>query len=214
MSEINLKNRPSIHWRIDTTLKYLHNDEVFQLILVQGSGGSNCKVMMFEKNIEDGPSGTPARTTWTEILNTTGFVGMAGLGKEKEGDNKTPIGDFGVTTAFGLKENPGTTLPYVDITEDLYCCADEEFYNQIIDIKEHPHECTGEHLIDYTPEYNYGFFPDYNKTNTFGRGSAIFFHCTGGNPYTGGCIAVKEEDMVFILRHLHQGARVIIDYMP
>lgn len=203
------KPGPSIHWRKDTTGKYLHDDAVRQIVTVQATEGSNAVVKLFEKSVENG------KTIWTQTLECDAYIGLAGLGKTKEGDNKTPIGDFGITTAFGIKENPGTTIPYLDADDNLYCCGDATAYNQMIDIREHPHDCAdGEHIIDYTPEYNYGIFLDYNREGTPGLGSAIFFHCTGANTYTGGCIAVSEDNMVTILRALDANARIIIDYMP
>ena len=42
--------------------------------------------------------------------------------------------------------------------------------------------------------------------------SAIFLHCTGANTYTGGCIAVSEENMIILLKALDTNARIIIDY--
>ena len=202
------EHTPSIHWRKDTTGKYLNDDSVKQIITVQATEGSNAVIKLFEKTVENG------KTVWTETLDCSGFIGLEGLGKTKEGDNKTPVGDFGITTAFGIKANPGTALPYVDVDENTYCCGDENFYNQLIDISEHPHDCAdGEHLIDYSPEYNYGVFIDYNKEGTPGLGSAIFLHCAGANTYTGGCIAVSEENMLVLLKALDANARVIIDYM-
>ena len=203
------ENDPSIHWRKDTTGKYLNDDSVKQIIAVQATEGSNAVIKLFEKTTENG------KNIWTETLECPGIIGLEGLGKTKEGDNKTPIGDFGITTAFGIKENPGTSIPYIEADENTYCCGDENFYNQMIDISEHPHDCSdGEHIIDYSPEYNYGIFIDYNKDGTPGLGSAIFFHCAGANTYTGGCIAVSEENMVTILKALEANARIIIDYMP
>ena len=203
------ENAPSIHWRKDTTGKYLNDDSVKQIVTVQATEGPNAVVKLFEKTVENG------KNIWTETLDCPGIIGLNGLGKTKEGDNKTPIGDFGITTAFGIKENPGTVIPYNDVDENTYCCGDENFYNQMIDISEHPHDCSdGEHIIEYSPEYNYGIFVDYNKDGTPGLGSAIFFHCAGANTYTGGCIAVSEENMVTILKALDENARIIIDYMP
>ena len=203
------ENTPSIHWRKDTTGKYLNDDSVKQIVTVQATEGSNAVVKLFEKTKENG------KTVWTETLDCAGIIGLEGLGKTREGDNKTPIGDFGITTAFGIKENPGTELPYIEVDENTYCCGDENFYNQMIDISEHPHDCPdGEHIIDYSPEYNYGIFIDYNKDGTPGLGSAIFFHCAGANTYTGGCIAVSEENMLTVLKALDANARIIIDYMP
>lgn len=202
------ENTPSIHWRKDTTGKYLNDDSVNQIITVQATGGSDAVVRLFEKTAENG------KIVWTETLECSGFIGLEGLGKTREGDNKTPIGDFGITTAFGIKENPGTALPYIDVDDNTYCCGDENFYNRIIDISEHPHDCSdGEHLIDYSPEYNYGIFLDYNREGKPGLGSAIFLHCSGANSYTGGCIAISEENMVILLKALDASARIIIDYI-
>ena len=206
---VETKAEPSIHWRKDTTGKYLNDDSVKQIITVQATTGSNAVVKLFEKTVEGD------RNIWTETLCCDAFIGKEGLGKTKEGDNKTPIGDFGIITAFGIKDDPGTSLPYIKADENTYCCGDSNFYNQMIDISEHPHDCAdGEHIIDYTPEYNYGIFVDYNKEGTPGLGSAIFFHCAGANTYTGGCIAVSEENMLKILKTVDSGARIIIDYMP
>ena len=201
---------PSIHWRRDVTGKYLRDDAVRQIIAVQAGDGTDAVVTLFEKSEVNG------KDVWTETLRCDGYIGLSGLGKTKEGDNKTPTGDFGVTCAFGIKENPGTVLPYVDVDENTYCCGCEgEWYNQIIDISEHPHDCAnGEHLIEYSPEYNYGLFLDYNAAGEAGKGSAIFFHCSGANTYTGGCIAVSEENMLTILNAAEPGIRVIIDYLP
>ena len=105
-------------------------------------------VLMYEK------SQTEGKSVWTNTLTCDGLMGLNGLGKTKEGDNMTPIGDFGFSTAFAIKENPGTKINYVDITEDIYCCSDEVAYNQLIDIRDVPHDCTdGEHMIDYAPDY-------------------------------------------------------------
>lgn len=40
--------------------------------------------------------------------------------------------------------------------------------------------------------------------------SAIFLHCYGRNPYSLGCVAIPEEDMVRILQSLRPGAKILI----
>lgn len=164
-------------------------------------------------------SWVPSSTSTTQCYSKTiarlkaGLVGQKGISaNRREGSMKTPIGDFGMITAFGIKPNPGTQLPYIDIDENIYGC-DDEWYNQIIDIREHPHQCTGEHMIDYSPHYNYGFFFDFNREQVRGLGCSIFFHCMGPNPYTGSCIAVSEENMVTILQNIDMSARIIINYL-
>lgn len=186
--------------------KYKDSPEVRQIVTVQYKGGSDAVVRLFMK--DNSPSG---RSIWKQALVCDGLVGKEGLGKTREGDNKTPEGDFGILTAFGIKPDPGTSLPYVDVTEDIWCCGDDVAYNRIIDISACPHDnCQGEHMIEYSPEYDYGLFLDYNKECIPGKGSAIFFHCTGAKPYTGGCIAVSEDDMVAIMKSVDCNARIII----
>ena len=198
-----------IHWGNDFTIKYLKNDSVNQLVAVQYVGGYDARIKLYVKSHEDG------KTIWTKTLDCMGVVGKNGLGKTREGDMKTPIGDFGITTAFGILKNPGTTIPYINIKETTWACGEPWAYNQIIDTSDYDQECKeGEHMITYTPEYNYGLALDYNKECEFGRGSAIFFHCTGAKPYTGGCIAVEQKDMKQILCTLDANARIVIDYMP
>lgn len=180
--------------------KYKGNDNVRQLVFVKYTGGSKARVEMYNKT--DG--------NWSNILECQGYVGKKGIGKKKEGDKKTPEGVFNLTDAFGIKGNPGTSLPYIDINKSLYWCADKQYYNQLVDIQEKPHKCKGEHLIDYVPQYNYGITLDYNKACTYKKGSAIFLHCKGKYSYTAGCIAVSQKNMVKIMKNIEPGAKICI----
>lgn len=180
--------------------QYADDAKTNQLVFVRYTGGSNATVQMYAKSGKK----------WKRILNCKGYVGSNGIGKTKEGDKKTPTGTFNLTQAFGIKDDPGAGTSYVKVNEYLYWCGDQPYYNQLIDIREHPHTCRGEHLIDYVPHYNYGMFLDYNKNCTYGKGSAIFLHCTGSNPYTAGCIAVSQENMIKIIRKAKKGAKICI----
>ncbi len=190
-----------------TAATYNLAKDVKQVVSVMYTGGSECIVRMYEKRCTGGSA------TWDMTLACKGFVGRNGVGKTREGDNKTPEGDWGIITAYGIKSNPGTQLKWVDVKESTYCCDDSVAYNRIIDVNEVKHACTGEHMSKYAPDYNYGFFIDYNKDCVIGKGSAIFFHCMGNKNYTAGCIAVEEKNMVQILRTLSPTARVIV-YRP
>ena len=182
-------------------LKLEYDNTVNQVVEVRYKSGSEASVILWCREGDK----------WSGKLECDALVGVNGMGKTREGDGKTPVGDFGITTAFGIKPNPGTSLPYIEVTDDLWCCGDEVAYNRMISIKEHPHKCSGEHIIEYQPHYNYAFFLDYNKEGAPGLGSAIFFHCFGTKPYTGGCVAVSEDDMKKILAALEPGARVVIE---
>ncbi len=180
--------------------KYSSDDAVNQLIFVQYTGGAKADVMMYDKT-ENG---------WKRILNCQGYVGKKGINKKKEGDKKTPTGVYNLTSGFGIKSNPGTDLSYVKVNKYLYWCTDKENYNQLIDTREISHKCQGEHLIKFVPYYNYGMFLDYNSSNTYKKGSAIFLHCTGSKKYTAGCIAVSQKNMIKILQNAEEGVKICI----
>lgn len=171
-----------------------------QLVFVKYTGGSSARVEMYQKS----------GTEWNCILSCNGYVGSNGIDKQIEGDRKTPKGTFDLTSAFGIKKNPGAKMSYVRVNKYLYWCGDAQYYNRLIDIREKPHVCSGEHLIDYVPSYYYGMFLDYNKDCVYKKGSAIFLHCTGSNPYTAGCIAVSQPDMIKIIQNAEPGAKICI----
>ena len=50
---------------------------------------------------------------WDEMINSEAHIGKNGLGKEKEGDVKTPVGKYKFNYYFGIADNPGTKMPYV-----------------------------------------------------------------------------------------------------
>ena len=77
--------------------RYAGDDRVRNLILVKYKGGSAANVILYEK--EGG--------CWKPILSGKGCVGKNGIGKQKEGDGKTPSGIYTVLQAFGICPDPG-----------------------------------------------------------------------------------------------------------
>ena len=197
------KNDPAENFIASKFDQYADSSAVNQMVFVFWYGHeSDAEVIMFTR--EKGGK-------WQESLRCDGYVGQNGLSADRhEGDMTTPVGDFGIIESFGIKENPGTKLPYFVVEDHHWSCSDPEHYNKIIDIREFPHECTGEHLIDCVPAYNYAFFFDFNKECVIGKGNSIFFHCFGKCTYTEGCVAVSEENMIKIMQTIDMGARVII----
>ena len=181
--------------------KYSRAPKVRQLMLCRCIGGSEAEFELWAKDNAD---------RWRQRLCCRAYIGRNGVGRAAENDTKTPLGDFGMICAFGIKPDPGAKLPYVAVDEHIWCCGDEAAYNRIIDIRSLPHHCRGEHMADYAPEYNYGLFFDYNREGIPGLGFAIFLHCMGDKPYTGGCIAVDEAAMVEILQTVDINARLCI----
>jgi len=188
---------------INDYLYELRQDEaVKQVLFVNIGQGTSAHIVFMEKEAENG--------AWMLTRSCDGVIGKNGGGKTVEGDMKTPYGVFNIRQGFGIKPNPGTSLPYTQVTEDTYACGCELYYNQIIDAEQTGHACEyGEHMIEYSPYYNYGLAIDYNRENQLGLGSAIFIHCMA-RPWTSGCVALPEEDMKYILQHCDAHAKVVI----
>jgi len=185
--------------------KYLKNDGVNQILLVKNSA-TNCvaTICFYEKDKTQG--------AWKLTLETEGLIGKNGMNKTREGDGKTPCGDFEITGAFGILPNPGTALAYRDIQPTTYACDEDcKYYNQIIDTAETGHACKGEEMYTIRPNYNYGLTVGYNPENKYPNGSAIFVHCKGTKPHTHGCIALNEEDMKYVLKSAQKGMRIYLE---
>ena len=154
---------------------------------------------------------------WTEIMSTEARIGLNGLGKEREGDKRTPIGKFKFNSYFGIKDNPGTSLPYIKVTDSIYWNGDSNSkkYNSLVDLKNYTDFNTSEseHLIDVNPGYEYAMNMNYNEDGTPYKGAGIFLHCYTERPYTAGCVALPEEDMKTVLMKANSNSVIIIDVL-
>lgn len=148
---------------------------------------------------------------YVSIFSCPAKIGKNGPGKHAEGDTKTPLGTWVVGEAYGIKENPGSLLPYTQVTDDMYWCAsgsNAKKYNQLIYKSDDPDAdySEDEHLMDYPIRYAYFIDLGYNKACAPYAGNAIFLHVwkeEDGSPIpTGGCVAVSEESMVTIIKTL------------
>lgn len=176
-----------------------------QVFIVAGVGETTAYVSMHE--LKDG--------TWKEVMTTPGYIGKKGLGKEKEGDAKTPVGVFKFNRAFGIANDPGCKIPYQQVTDDDYWSGDPKYmYNQMVRLSDYPelNMDDSEHIVEYEYQYQYCLNVSYNENGTPGLGSAIFLHCLGPyKPYTGGCIAIPEARMETVMRAVDPDCVVIID---
>lgn len=137
-------------------------------------------------------------------------LGRGGMGKKEEGDEKTPVGLFSVSDAYGIKDNPGCKIAYHRITEQMYWCTDihAKEYNRLVYSKEE--KIVGEHLSEYVPEYHYLLDIGYNKAGIPALGSGIFLHCRGRKNDTSGCIAIEELQMRILLQWIPAGTKILI----
>ena len=153
---------------------------------------------------------------YVEVFSCDAVVGKNGPGKQSEGDTKTPLGTWTVGEAYGIKEDPGSLLPYTQVTDDMYWCAtgsNGKKYNTLIYKSDDPDNdySEDEHLADYTVQYAYLLDLGYNASCAPYAGNAIFLHCwKGPDDPTGGCVGVSEESMIKILQTITPGTSVTI----
>lgn len=157
-----------------------------------------------------------ANGLWTENYSTNGKIGRNGLGKQKEGDGKTPIGIYSFNKAFGIMPNPGiTVMPYLKVDETHHWVDDPEskYYNQCVSTRDVEQTWnSSEHLYKYIGDYNYALSTTYNEDCVPYAGCAIFLHCPvkNGRP-TSGCIAIPEVYMIQTMTLLKEDCVIVID---
>lgn len=128
-------------------------------------------------------------------------VGERGVGAAYEDSRLTPLGVWDLTQAFGIKSNPGTSMPYFvagmhDYWDDR---SGSPTYNMHV---RDPYRPAGESLGGAGAVYDYAVVMGVNPGRVPGGGSGFFLHVTDGRP-TLGCVAIPAEPLVRILRWLH-----------
>ena len=174
-----------------------------QLIIVSANG-SRADVSMYVKT---------SSSSWETIVSAYGFVGMEGVGTASEYSSRTPAGIFSLSLAFGVNNNPGTSLPYTHVDSSYYWVDDPDstYYNQFVSTNYiSPDWSSAEHIVDYPGPYAYAIAIDYNTSCVKGAGSAIFLHCSNGSA-TYGCVSVPTQTMITILNNINPGCAIIID---
>ena len=184
----------------------LETDQIM-LVVCESSSSYSAKFYYYIKN---------QNQKWDEIINSDAHIGKNGLGKEREGDCKTPRGKYKFTAYFGLVDNPGTKMPYIKLNESHWwnCDSSKKEYNTLINIDEYGHDFdknTSEHMSEHDLAYVYGMNINYNEEGIPGKGSAIFLHCFTLNDYSLGCIAIPKECMKRAMININENCIIIID---
>ena len=182
-------------------------EDADQLIVVAGVGKTCAYITMHEK---DGG-------TWKQIIATPGFIGKDGMGRANCNDAYTPIGAFTIDKAFGLAADPGCAMDYTQVDGSYYWSGDARpgmHFNELVSIDDLPDLDVeeSERIADYDYAYQYVLNMGYNAECVPEAGAAFFFHSFRVNrPYTGGCVAVPEDIMRFIMQHVRPGCRIALD---
>ncbi|MEG1292795.1 MAG: L,D-transpeptidase family protein [Clostridium sp.] len=169
----------------------------------------------------------PAKTTLTyfekdkngmmqQVFSVEAVSGMNGISTDKkEGDKKTPQGVYSFTSAFGMKENPGSILSYRKVVDGDNFVDDgsSKYYNRLVNDREVARDWnSAENLIRQAPHYNYALVLNYNPDCIPGKGSAIFLHCpkSSNNTGTSGCISVPEDRAKELVTKVDQNTKIIV----
>ena len=141
-------------------------------------------------------------------------IGKNGLKfKKKEGDKCTPKGIFKIGKVYYRPDRvnkPETKLSLKKITKRMLWCNDpnNKKYNKEVLLNKY---IKGEKLYRKSNSYDILIVIEYNtkKTRPF-KGSAIFIHITKNYKPTLGCIALKKNDLLVLLKIIKPGAKIII----
>jgi len=141
-------------------------------------------------------------------------IGKNGLTKfKKEGDGKTPKGIFKIEHLYFRKDRikkPLTKLKCIEIKRNMGWCDDvkNKKYNKLIKINKN---CSHEKLFRKDKKYDLLIPIKYNFNKIIpGNGSCIFIHLTSDYKPTAGCIALKEKDLLILLKLINKNTKIII----
>ncbi len=141
-------------------------------------------------------------------------IGKKGLNSKKiEGDHYTPIGVFKIGKVYYRPDRikkPDTSLKTKKITKNMGWCDDpyNKNYNKEIILNK---KNKGEKFFRKDNAYDILIVIEYNtkKIQKF-KGSAIFIHLTKNYRPTEGCIALKKNDLLILLKIINKNSKIEI----
>ena len=141
-------------------------------------------------------------------------IGKKGRTTNKiEGDNKTPKGLYALGPLYFRKDRVSkisTKLRKIEIKKNFGWCDDvkNKLYNKPIKIN---NKIRHEKLFRNDKKYNLLVPIEYNtKKPKRNKGSAIFIHLTTNYKKTRGCVAIKEKDMLILLKLINKKTKIKI----
>jgi L,D-peptidoglycan transpeptidase YkuD (ErfK/YbiS/YcfS/YnhG family) len=141
-------------------------------------------------------------------------IGKNGKSTKKiEGDNKTPKGLYALGPLYFRKDRISklsTKLKKIEIKKNFGWCDDvkSKFYNKLIKIN---NKIRHEKLYRNDKKYDLLIPIEYNSQKPKkNKGSAIFIHLTRNYKKTQGCVAIKEKDMLILLKLINKKTKIKI----
>ena len=161
------------------------------------------------------------------IINKSGYLkykdfifkcalGKAGVGKKKiEGDNITPKGTFSIVKIYYRSDRikkVSSKYKLIKIIKTMGWCDDPKSkkYNQLIKL---PNKYKYEKLFRKDNIYDLILVLNYNMNPIVkNKGSAIFIHIAKkGYKKTAGCISLKKNDLIKLVKKIKKKTKVIIN---
>lgn len=202
-----------------------------QMVLVTTEGWDSVGAVLLR--YERAGAGQPWRQVGQAIPAAVGRTGLAwgeGLHPEpgegprkREGDGKAPAGVYALSSAFGyatVAEAAWVRMPYVQSDESVECVDDgrSRYYNRRVDRDTiaQPDWTSHEEMRRPDHLYRWGVWVDHNSNPPRPMGgSCIFLHVWAGpGAATSGCTAMREEDLLQVLRWLDPRARPVLVQLP
>lgn len=136
---------------------------------------------------------------------------------KREGDGKAPAGLFRLGQGFGY-DALKIAFPYEVYQRTDHCVDDSrsQWYNRIIDSTQTDKDYASfERMKLNSEEYKYGITVDHNPEQIAQGGSCIFIHIRNGKGKgTAGCTAMREGEIVQILKWLKPEAHPLLLQLP
>jgi L,D-peptidoglycan transpeptidase YkuD (ErfK/YbiS/YcfS/YnhG family) len=201
--------QPGAHFPVKVTL----GAATTQVITVKASG-SYATVALWQK----------VSGVWRQQATTAsarvGSHGITDGATRTQGTYTTPTGTYTITQGFGVGANPGTRMPYHQVTSHDWWVEDptSAYYNQMRTDTQGGFHLTesgdngSEHLINYPTQYHNALVINYNMNPAVkGRGAGIFLHDLGpqAGP-TAGCVAVPAAFLTQVMKWITPGAHPVI----
>ncbi|MEM1274257.1 MAG: L,D-transpeptidase family protein [Pseudomonadota bacterium] len=140
-------------------------------------------------------------------------MGKSGVTRDKrEGDGATPAGDHGIVGCLYRRDRLARPCDWAVAIGPSDLWSDDpgdEDYNLLVRA---PYAHSHERLARADRQYDLILVTDWNWPRAVrGRGSAIFIHVwRGPGQPTAGCIALGKHNLLWIVRRLRFGCRLIV----
>ncbi len=184
--------------------------ETRQVVLVRpiSPGSTHVRVAAWRRQDKNWVRAIPA------LCGMIGRNGLAPRDEKREGDGRTPAGDFPMGLAFGDQPQLATGLEYQPMSDEDRWVDDPASpqYNQLV--RGETSAASSESMRRADGQYAAGAVIGYNTNPVMpGRGSAIFLHCwKEPGAATSGCVAVAHDELLPLLAWLKkdQQPRIVI----